>query len=475
MANFFFFFSLSFPLFLLDLEDGGVTDPEGFQAAGISAGLRASSARPDLALVYCPDGAVAAGVFTQNLVCAAPVTYCKDALKESQENMSSVLINAGQANAATGESFHTHTHTHTHTNTRARARLSFFVPKQQQHQQQPKLKYMYCCTTWILGSAGWEDAVSSANTLSKKLGVPAMSILLESTGVIGQRIKIDKMLSAIPQLVSELSDTELSSKQAAMAITTTDLVYKSTSIQVEVGGHTVTLGGMCKGSGMIHPNMATMLGVVTCDAQIEPKLWQKMLKNAVVDSFNQITVDGDTSTNDTVVALASGKVPVSVKDESSDGAIILQEALTALCQGLGKSIAWDGEGANVLIAVKVVGADNKEDARVIARSIASSSLAKSAIFGQDPNWGRIAAAAGYAGPSFDVDMLDIELGETKLMEKGQPLAFDAAKASAYLKSKIDKRGVVDIYVKIGDGSESGIAWGCDLSYDYVKINAEYTT
>ena len=334
---------------------------------------------------------------------------------------------------------------------------------------------MYCCTTWILGSAGWEDAVSSANTLSKKLGVPAMSILLESTGVIGQRIKIDKMLSAIPQLVSELSDTELSSKQAAMAITTTDLVYKSTSIQVEVGGHTVTLGGMCKGSGMIHPNMATMLGVVTCDAQIEPKLWQKMLKNAVVDSFNQITVDGDTSTNDTVVALASGKVPVSVKDESSDEAIILQEALTALCQGLGKSIAWDGEGANVLIAVKVVGADNKEDARVIARSIASSSLAKSAIFGQDPNWGRIAAAAGYAGPSFDVDMLDIELGETKLMEKGQPLAFDAAKASAYLKSKIDKRGVVDIYVKIGDGSESGIAWGCDLSYDYVKINAEYTT
>ena len=228
---------------------------------------------------------------------------------------------------------------------------------------------------------------------------------------------------------------------------------------------------------MIHPNMATMLGVITCDANVDPTLWQKMLKKAVDRSFNQITVDGDTSTNDTVVALASGKAKPEMKihEENSREARALQEGLTALCQGLCKSIAWDGEGANVLLAVHVTGADKEEDANAIAKSITSSSLVKSAIFGQDPNWGRIAAAAGYAGAQFDVEKLDIALGETKLMEKGQPLEFDAAKASAYLKSKIEERGVVDIWTRVGNGPASGVAWGCDLSYDYVKINAEYTT
>ncbi|QDZ23266.1 arginine biosynthesis bifunctional protein ArgJ [Chloropicon primus] len=404
----------------------GVTAPDGFQASGVSAGLRASSKRPDLALVYCPEGAVAAGVFTKNLMCAAPVTYCKDVLEKGKP-VKAVLINAGQANAATG-------------------------------------------------SLGWQDALDSAEELAKSLGIDADDALLQSTGVIGQRIKMKEMLSSIPTVVSDLSDSDASARNCATAITTTDLVYKSGAIEVEIDNRTVTLGGMCKGSGMIHPNMATMLGVVTCDAEVDQALWQKMLKQAVDESFNQITVDGDTSTNDTVVALASGKAGnARIEEENSADAKLLQSALTALCQGLGKSIAWDGEGANVLLAVNVQGAKTKEDARVIARSVTTSSLTKSAIFGQDPNWGRIAAAAGYAGPEFDVEMLDIKLGATKLMEKGQPLEFDAAAASAYLKSQIDVRGTVDICVVVGDGPGSGVAWGCDLSYDYVKINAEYTT
>ena len=412
----------------LSLPDRGVTAPLGFLASGAAAGLRSSSDRPDLALVFCPDGAVAAaGVFTQNLVCAAPVTYSKEVLGKPGNTVSAVLINAGQANAATG-------------------------------------------------SLGWQDAIDSAAELSKCLGIPADEALLQSTGVIGQRIKVEEMFGAIPKVVEDLSDTDAAAKDCATAITTTDLVYKSTAIQVEIDGRVVTLGGMCKGSGMIHPNMATMLGVVTCDVDIDNKLWQKMLKEATDESFNQISVDGDTSTNDTVVALASGKAGNSkIADETSSEAKLLQRALTALCQGLCKMIAWDGEGANVLMEVIVEGADSREDARKIARSISSSSLAKSAIFGQDPNWGRIACAAGYAGPKFDVNSLDIALGETKLMEKGQPLPFDAEAASAYLKAQIDVRGVVQIHVKVGEGHGAGVAWGCDLSYDYVKINAEYTT
>jgi glutamate N-acetyltransferase/amino-acid N-acetyltransferase len=359
------------------------------------------------------------------------VTYCKAVLDKSRgekgAHVSSVLINAGQANAATG-------------------------------------------------SQGWQDAVDSAEALSTHLGVSPDSILLESTGVIGQRIKMREMLGAVPDLVGALSDTDLASRLAATAITTTDLVYKSSALEIDLGKHKVTLGGMCKGSGMIHPNMATMLGVITCDADVDPELWQSMLKKAVDRSFNQITVDGDTSTNDTVVALASGKVKeLRIQDENSREASALQEGLTALCQGLCKSIAWDGEGANVLLAVHVEGAEKEEDANAIAKSITSSSLVKSAIFGQDPNWGRIAAAAGYAGAHFDVEKLNIALGDTKLMEKGQPLEFDAGKASAYLKAKIEERGVVDIWTRVGDGPAAGVAWGCDLSYDYVKINAEYTT
>ena len=416
------------------LSEGGITAAEGFVAAGISAGLRASSDRPDLALVHCPDGATAAGVFTQNLMCAAPVTFCKDALRDAPpRGITSVLVNAGQANAATG-------------------------------------------------AAGWQDAVDSANALASALDVPVEGILLESTGVIGQRIKMDQLLSGIPNVAKALSPSAASAELAAVAITTTDLVSKSAALSLEIGGHTVTLGGICKGSGMIHPNMATMLGVITCDADVAPDLWQAMLRDAVAGTFNQISVDGDTSTNDTVVALASGKVPVSIVAPDGPDAAALRAGLQALCEALCKSIAWDGEGANVLVEVAVSGAASDADARAIARSVVSSSLTKSAIFGQDPNWGRIAAAAGYAGPAFDIDRLGLTLGggggnepAFALMADGQPLPFDAAEASAYLKRQKEARGTVHIALALGGGEGEGLAWGCDLSYDYVRINAEYTT
>jgi glutamate N-acetyltransferase/amino-acid N-acetyltransferase len=263
---------------------------------------------------------------------------------------------------------------------------------------------------------------------------------------------------------------------AAVAITTTDLVSKSVAVESQVGGIKIRVGGMAKGSGMIHPNMATMLGVITTDALVESDIWRKMVKVAVNRSFNQITVDGDTSTNDTVIALASGlSGSPSISSLNCKEAAQLQACLDAVMQGLAKSIAWDGEGATCLIEVTVKGTETEAEAAKIARSVASSSLVKAAVYGRDPNWGRIAAAAGYAGVSFQMDKLKISLGEFSLMESGQPLPFDRDGASNYLKKTGEVHGTVTIDISVGDGAAIGKAWGCDLSYDYVKINAEYTS
>jgi glutamate N-acetyltransferase/amino-acid N-acetyltransferase len=242
-----------------------------------------------------------------------------------------------------------------------------------------------------------------------------------------------------------------------------------------LGGRKVRIGGMGKGSGMIHPNMATMLGVVTCDANVEPEAWRAMVKRASVNSFNQISVDGDTSTNDCVIGLASGAAGGDPIAAGTPEAEKLEAALTAVCVGIAKSIAWDGEGATCLIECNVNGADSLDDARLIARSVVSSSLAKSAIFGHDPNWGRLACAAGYSGVHFEQEDLCIKLGPHTLMENGQPLDYDAKDASAYLKDACAVHGTVVIDVSVGAGAFEGSAWGCDLTYDYVKINAEYTT
>lgn len=406
--------------------EGNCCSAKGFKAAGVYAGLRASGVKADLSLVVADEDAIVGGTFTQNVMCAAPVLYCKDVLSR-KKTIRAVLTNAGQANAATGDQ-------------------------------------------------GYADAVETAKICAEALGCTPDDVLLQSTGVIGRRMKMEAFRPAIPEIVPLLGSSVEDGHKAAIAITTTDLVSKSAALQISLGGKEVTVGGMCKGSGMIHPNMATMLGVVTCDAAVDSEAWISMVKRASVASFNSITVDGDTSTNDCVIGLASGKsgAPL-IKDASSEDGKKLEAALTALMQGLAKSIAWDGEGATCLIEIEVVGANNDSDARVIARSVAGSSLAKSAIFGHDPNWGRIAAAAGYSGIKFDQGELGVKLGSMVLMEKGQPLEFDKMAANKYLKDTCAVHGTVNILVTVGTGPGKGMGWGCDLSYDYVKINAEYTT
>ncbi|KAK6140275.1 hypothetical protein DH2020_025971 [Rehmannia glutinosa] len=405
---------------------GGVTAAKGFKAAGMYGGLRAVGEKPDLALVTCDVDAISAGAFTTNVVAAAPVLYCKEVLEKSA-TARAILINAGQANAATGD-------------------------------------------------AGYQDVIECSHALAELLQLKTDQVLIESTGVIGQRIKKEALLKSLPDLVNLLSSTVQGADSAAVAITTTDLVSKSIAIESEVGGTRIRVGGMAKGSGMIHPNMATMLGVVTTDALVTSDVWRKMVRVAVNRSFNQITVDGDTSTNDCVIALASGLSGANeISSLNNSDAKHLQACLDAVMQGLAKSIAWDGEGATCLIEVKVSGADTETEAAKVARSVASSSLTKAAVYGRDPNWGRIACAAGYAGIPFNPNKLRISLGDIQLMENGQPLPFDRAAASDYLRTTGEKHGTVVIQISIGDGPGSGQAWGCDLSYDYVKINAEYTT
>lgn len=400
--------------------NGCVCAPKGFKAQGMFGGLRAKGDKADLALVASEVPAVAAGVFTLNVMCAAPVTYCKEILAK-KDTVRAVLVNAGQANAATGE-------------------------------------------------LGYKDSLASAEAVAAALGIDAADVLLESTGVIGRRIKMDALLASVPILADNLGSSVEDAHRAAVAITTTDLVSKSAALEVELSpGRVVKLGGIAKGSGMIHPNMATMLAVLTCDAPVAAPIWQGMFRRASAASFNQITVDGDTSTNDTVIGLASGLAGGNViVDPASQEAQRLEAAVTALLQGLAKSIAWDGEGATVLIECEVQGAENDESANRVAKSVVGSSLVKSAVFGHDPNWGRIAAAAGYSGVSYKQEDVEIKLGDTLLMKNGQPLEFDAVAASGYLRGKAAEHGTVNIKVSIGNGSGRGMAWGCDLSYDYVR-------
>ncbi|VEP17321.1 Arginine biosynthesis bifunctional protein ArgJ [Hyella patelloides LEGE 07179] len=405
---------------------GGVTAPKGYKASGIVAGLKASGA-PDLALILSDTEAIAAGVFTTSQVRAACVDYCRQVLQD-QSSMRAILCNAGQANAGTGE-------------------------------------------------LGWQDALTSAELLAQELSISPKEILLASTGVIGQRIKMDALREGIPKLVNEMAADR--GEDAAKAIITTDLVTKEIALETMIEGRPVRIGGIAKGSGMIHPNMATMLCFITCDAVVSSNLWQEMLKRAVDSSFNQITVDGDTSTNDCVIALANGQSRTSAITSMGKNAENLEAMLTEVCQYLAKAVARDGEGATCLIEVQVSGALNNNDASTVARTIAGSSLVKSAVFGRDPNWGRIGAAAGRAGVKFHQDELSIKLGDIALMDNGQPLEFDRNAASNYLKQAAEgeylEGDTVLIDVIIGSGSGKGTAWGCDLTYKYIEINAEYTT
>ncbi|KAM3115705.1 bifunctional ornithine acetyltransferase/N-acetylglutamate synthase [Phormidesmis sp. 146-33] len=405
---------------------GGVTAPKGYRSTGITAGLKPSGL-PDLALIVSDADAIAAGVFTTSQTRAPVVDYCRERL-QAKSIARAILCNAGQANAATG-------------------------------------------------TQGMIDALESAQLVSQALNISSDLVLLASTGVIGQRIKMDAIRSGIPQLIATLSET--GSDATARAIMTTDLVPKTIALETMIGDRPVRMGGIAKGSGMIHPNMATMLSFVTCDAAVSSQLWQQMLSRAADRSFNQITVDGDTSTNDTLIALANGQSRTPAITEMGADADKLEAMLTEVCTYLAKAIARDGEGATCLIEVQVSGAPDDDGARQIAKTIAGSSLVKSAIFGRDPNWGRISAAAGRAGIPFEQSELQIKLGDFLMMQNGQPQMFDRPSASEYLKQAAAgaylQEDTVLISVSVGNGSGSGKAWGCDLSYDYVKINAEYTT
>lgn len=406
--------------------DGGVTAPKGYRAAGITAGLKPSGA-PDLALIVSEGDAIAAGIFTTSQVRAACVDYCRERLAD-KPSARAILVNAGQANAATG-------------------------------------------------AAGRQDADDCAQLLADTLGIEPEAILLASTGVIGQRIAMDAMRSGIPQVVAALSET--GGPTAAQSILTTDLVVKTIALETEIAGRPVRMGGMAKGSGMIHPNMATMLAFVTCDAAVSPQLWQEMLSRAGDRTFNQVTVDGDTSTNDSLFALTNGQSRTPAITQWGPEAEVLEAMLTEVCGHLARAIARDGEGATCLVEVAVSGAADEKAAQRVAKTIAGSSLVKSAIFGRDPNWGRIAGAAGRAGVKFDQQDLRIELGEFVLMDQGQPQPFDRVAANGYLTAKAAgaylQDDTVEIRVSIGSGPGRAKAWGCDLSYDYVRINAEYTT
>jgi glutamate N-acetyltransferase/amino-acid N-acetyltransferase len=391
---------------------GGLTAPNGFRAAGITAGLKASG-RPDLALLLAPEGAVCAGTFTTSRVRAACVDLCAERLAASGGHARAVLTNSGQANACTGE-------------------------------------------------RGLADSLTITAALADHLGVAAEEVLICSTGVIGVPIPLDTLLAGLPPLVAALGPD--GGAAAAQAILTTDLVDKQIALEADLGGRRVRIGGMAKGSGMIHPQMATMLGFLSCDAGVPAEDWQAIVRRAVDRSFNAITVDGDTSTNDTLLAFAAG--------EPLDPACLdaLEEGVTAAAAHLARAIARDGEGATCLIEVRVEGAGDDAGARAMARTVCGSSLVKCAVHGRDPNWGRIVAAAGRAGVAFDPEAVALWLGPHQLMALGQPLAFDRPAASDYLRND-----PVVIRLYVGDGPGQGMAWGCDLSDQYVRINADYTT
>jgi len=400
---------------------GGVTAPKGFLAAGITAGLKASG-KADLSLVVAPPGAVCAGTFTTSVVRAACVDLCADRLAATGGRARAVLTNSGQANACTGD-------------------------------------------------RGLVDSLRATGSLAQRLGLDDDEMLICSTGVIGVPIPMEILLAGLDPLVAALSPE--GGDGAARAILTTDLIDKQIAFEADLGGRRVRIGGMAKGSGMIHPAMATMLAVLSCDAGVPAEVWQAMVKRAVDRSFNAITVDGDTSTNDCFLAFAAGE---PLNPEHFDA---LEAGLTQVSQHLARAIARDGEGATCLIEVQVSGTAGDAEAITVARTVCGSSLVKCAVHGRDPNWGRILAAAGRSGVAFDPGAVALWLGDHQLMAAGQPLPFDRPAASGYIRDRAAAAYLQDdtvlIRLGVGTGPGQGRAWGCDLSDQYIRINADYTT
>ena len=399
----------------MEIITGGVTAAKGFMAAGVEAGIKYQN-RKDMAMVYSKTPCRAAGVFTTNVVKAAPVLWDKEVV-ESEWEAQAIVVNSGIANACTG-----------------------------------KLGYEYCRET--------------AGAAADALEISPQSVLICSTGVIGMQLPMEKMTEGVRMLAKAIKPGEEAGTDAAKAIMTTDTRNKQVAVKVTIGGKEVTIGGMCKGSGMIHPNMCTMLAFVTTDVNISKKLLQEALSADVQDTFNMVSVDGDTSTNDTLLVLANGQAGNHEITEKGADYDTFVEALHYVNETLAKKIAGDGEGATALFEVKVIHADNKEDAKTLAKST------KAALFGHDANWGRILCALGYSGAKFDPEAIELYLessaGKILIFKDGMAADYSEEEATRIL-SCSEVTALVDM--KMGEAEAT--AWGCDLTYDYVKINADY--
>lgn len=401
--------------------NGGITAAKGFMAASAAAGIKYQG-RTDMALVYSKAPCVSAGTFTSNVVKAACVQWDMEIVK-SEEPLQAVVINSGIANACTGKE-------------------------------------------------GFDACEATAKAVEAKLNVPYKGVAVASTGVIGMQLPVDKLVAGVDVMSAKLDESIAAGTEASKSIMTTDTVNKELAVEFQIGGKTVTLGGMSKGSGMIHPNMCTMLAFLGTDLAIEKSLLQEAVSDVVADTFNMITVDGDTSTNDTLICMANGLAENPKITEKGEDYNTFKAALSFVCETLAKKMAADGEGASKLFEATVVNAKSKADAKTLSRAIVSSNLSKAAIFGCDANFGRFLCAMGYSGAVFDQN--DVELyfksvnGTLKVFDKGTPIVFDEDEAL-----KIMKADAVTVYVDMHEGSACATAWGCDLTYDYVKINADY--
>ncbi|MBQ4560648.1 MAG: bifunctional glutamate N-acetyltransferase/amino-acid acetyltransferase ArgJ [Tyzzerella sp.] len=400
---------------------GGVTAAKGYEATGIASGIR-KNGRLDMAIVYSQKPCQVAGTFTTNVAKAAPVTWDQKIVKES-DFAQVIIVNSGIANACTGAE-----------------------------------GYGYCKAT--------------ADKASAVLGIPAEAVLLGSTGVIGKQLPIDRIEAGVDKLVDAKADTIEAGTEAAKAIMTTDTCEKEIAVTIEIGGKTVTVGGMAKGSGMIHPNMCTMLSFITTDAVIGKSALQKALSDDVNDTYNMISVDGDTSTNDTVLVLANGMAENPEIVEGTADYETFAKALHEVNEYLAKKIAGDGEGATALFEVNILGAETKEQAKMLAKAIACSNLTKAAIAGHDANWGRIICAMGYSGAQFDPEKVDLffesSAGKIQIAEDGVAVDYSEEKATEILSQPLV---IATADVKIGN--EKATAWGCDLTHGYIEINADY--
>jgi len=380
------------------------------------------SKRRDLGIIMSDKPASAAAVFTKNVVVAEPIKVCREHIKSGI--IRAIVVNSGNANACTGQQ-------------------------------------------------GYLGAQAMVAAMSKEFDIPREQILVASTGVIGRDFPTEKVVAGIRDNATKLTKRRVAGSLLASSILTTDTFPKEGFVDFALDGTKINMGAVAKGSGMIHPNMGTMLAFIMCDAAIKPALLDKALKEVVNDTFNMITVDGDTSTNDMVCILSNGEAGNKEIDEENDAYHLFRDKLRVLCQHLAKLIVSDGEGASKLIEYQVNGMKTKDDARQIIRTVSDSSLVKTAMFGRDPNWGRIVAAAGRAGINYDPEKTDLYISSTfemKLLEDGQPLRVNLADLKKLMRST-----ELTIRLDFKEGSENAIGWGCDLSYEYIRINAEYTT